>query len=132
MTAAADREPSRIARRFADSTAFEAAVRAGFVARGLTVALIDGLAIALAFGAGSHGQAANQQDALSLTASAPLGSVVLIAIAVGLWAYALWKLFLAAFGAGPEGGGSKKLSDRVPNLAGGIVYAAFGVLTIRV
>lgn len=132
MTSVANRESSRAARRFADSTPFRIAVRTGFVARGLTYALIGGVAIALALGAGSGGQAPNQQGALDLIASAPLGTVALIVIAIGLGAYAAWKLFLAAFGIGPDGGGGQKLFDRVSNLAGGLVYLGFCALAVRV
>lgn len=132
MAAATDPKPRHPARAIADSPAFQAAVRAGFVARGLTYALIGALAIALAVGAGSGGEAPNQQGALDVIASAPLGAVALAAIAVGLGAYALWKLFLAAFGVGPEGAGGTGLRDRLANLVGGVVYLAFCGLAVRV
>jgi hypothetical protein len=132
MAATSHRAPSGAARQLADSGPFRVAVRTGFVARGLTYALIGAVAIALALGAGSHGQAPNQQGALSLVAAAPLGSLALIVIAVGLGAYALWKLVLAAIGIGPEGGGGPELSDRLENLAGGLVYVGFCALAVRV
>lgn len=102
-------------------------VRGGFVARGLTYGIIGGLALALALGGGA-GEATNQQGALSLIATAPLGRVALFAAAVGLLAYALWKLGQAAFGEGPEGGGGTAWTDRVANLAGGVVYLGFFLL----
>ena len=78
MAATAHREPSaRRARSSPTRRRFAVAVRTGFVARGLTYALIGAIAIALALGAGSRAQAPNQQGALSLVASAPLGSVAL-------------------------------------------------------
>jgi hypothetical protein len=114
-----------------DTEPFQLAVRAGFLARGLTYALIGAIAIALAVGAGT-GAAPNQQGALSLVARAPLGGVALGLIAAGLGAYALWKLALAVFGAGPEGAGSRKAFDRVSNLAAAVVYGAFCALAVRV
>ena len=132
MSATANRPPSHTAREVADTPAFRVAVRTGFVARGLTYALIGGICIALALGAGSGGQAADQQGALNLVASAPLGSVVLVAVAIGLGAYALWHLFLAAVGVGPEGGGGTEAFDRLSNLAGGLVYLSFCALAVRV
>jgi hypothetical protein len=132
MAATGRRAPAGAARQLADAPAFRIAVRTGFLARGLTYALIGAVAIALALGAGSHAQAPNQQGALSLVASAPLGSLALIVIAIGLGAYAMWKLVLAAIGVGPEGGGGRELSDRVENLAGGLVYAGFCALAVRV
>src|SRR5438270_7671668 len=74
------------------SRVFEWLVRAGFVARAITYALIGALALAIAVGAGTDGTAPNQQGALELIAQAPLGRVALGAIAVGLLAYAMWKL----------------------------------------
>jgi hypothetical protein len=108
------------------------AIRAGFIARGLTYALIGGIAIALAVGAGRHGTAPNQEGALALVARAPLGRIALVAIAVGLAAYALWKLYLAARGVGPEGAQEHRAFDRVANAAGGLVYVGFCALAVRV
>lgn len=132
MSATAPRAPSPTARELADSRAFRLAVRTGFVARGLTYALIGALCIALALGAGSGGHSPNQEGALELVAAAPLGAAALAVIAIGLAAYALWKLFLAAFAVGPEGGGGAELKDRLSNLAGGVVYVAFCALAVRV
>src|SRR5438067_1335962 len=54
------------------SQLFEWLVRAGFVARAVSYALIGALALALALGAGTDGTAANQQGALALIVQAPL------------------------------------------------------------
>lgn len=107
-------------------------VRSGFIARGITYGVIGALAFAMALGAGTMGTTPNQQGALSLIASSGVGRVALVVIAVGLLAYALWKLTQGTFGRGPEGGGSPKLLDRIGNLAGGVVYIAFFVVAIRV
>jgi hypothetical protein len=124
--------PARDALAIEDTEPFQLAVRMGFVARGLTYALIGAIAIALAAGAGTKAAAPNQQGALTLVAKAPLGGVALAIIAVGLGAYTLWKLTLAVIGAGPEGGGGRKAFDRVSNLAAGLVYAAFCALAVKV
>ncbi len=107
-------------------------MRAGFVARALTYGLIGGIALALAFGAGSEPAAPNQQGSLTLIARAPLGRLALAAVAAGLLAYALWKLVRAVHGRGPEGGGGSGLKDRVANAAGCVVYLIFFVVAIRV
>ena len=114
------------------SRPFELMVRAGFVARALTYGVIGGITLALAVGAGAEPAAPNQQGALSLIASAPLGRVAVGVAAVGLLAYALWKLGQAAFGRGPEGGGKPGLKDRVANAGGGIVYLAFFAVAVRI
>jgi hypothetical protein len=111
---------------------FSWAVRAGFATRGITYAVIGGLAVALALGVGSTGTSPNQQGALALIAQAPLGRVVLIVAAAGLLAYALWKLGLGIVGQGPEGRRGKKLIDRVGNLGAGVVYVAFFAVAVQV
>lgn len=115
-----------------DSRPFRFAVRAGFAARGLTYALIGGIAVALAAGAGARGSTPNQQGALATVAHAPAGRPVLALISAGLAAYALWKLTLAVLGTGPEGARSTSAWDRVSNLAGGLVYLSFTVLAVEV
>jgi hypothetical protein len=127
--------PKRIARRalaVERSRVFCWAVRAGFVTRGITYAVIGGLAVALAAGVGSDGTSPNQQGALALIAEAPLGRVVLFVAAIGLIAYALWKLGLGIMARGPEGRGGRSLKARAGNLGAGIVYIAFFAVAIQV
>jgi hypothetical protein len=114
------------------SPPFRWLVRAGFFARGITYGLIGALAVALAVGAGSPHASPNQQGALALIARAPLGKILLVVIAAGLLAYALWKLAQGVLGRGPEGGGGPTLMDRISNLAGGAVYLGFAGLAIEI
>jgi hypothetical protein len=114
------------------STPMRLAVRTGFLARAVTYGVVGGLALALAFGAGTDGTAPNQQGALALVARAPLGLVALIVIAAGLLAYAVWKFSQAVRGRGPEGGGGPSLWDRVGNFFGGAAYLVFFALAVRV
>ncbi len=115
-----------------DAPPFRWLVRAGFLARATTYGVIGALALALALGAGGAGVAPNQQGALELIASGWLGRVVVVVIAAGLLAYALWKLTQALFGRGPEGGGGPSIQDRVANAGGGVVYLLFFAVAIRV
>jgi hypothetical protein len=120
------------ARAFERSQVFDWLVRAGFIARGVTYGVIGALAVALALGAGTMGATPNQQGALALIARSAVGRPALVLIAVGLLAYALWKLMQAVVGRGPEGGGSPRALDRISNAAGGIVYIAFFIVAVRV
>jgi hypothetical protein len=113
-------------------TALQWAIRAGFWARGLTYAIMGGLALALALGAGTFGEAPNQQGALSLIARAGVGRVALVVVAVSLLAYAIWKFWQGIRGRGPEGGGGTGLIDRLGNLGGGIVYVGFCLVAVRI
>lgn len=74
----------------------------------------------------------DQGGALALIAKAPLGALALVAISVGLLAYALWKLALAVRGDGLEGGGGRDLFCRAANLGGGIVYLVFAAVAVRI
>jgi uncharacterized protein DUF1206 len=114
------------------SRTFKVLVRVGFLARALTYGVIGGLAIALAFGAGTAGAQANQQGALALVASAPLGFVALVVIAAGLLAYAAWKLTQAIRGRGPEGGGGSKAGQRLANGGAGVGYLLFCAVAVRI
>ncbi len=107
-----DPEPSQqsersLAPRLEQARRLHWLVRAGFVARGLTYGIIGALALTLALAAGG-GLATNQQEALALLAETPLGEAALVAVAVGLLAYALWKFALSVVGLGPEGGGGNR------------------------
>jgi hypothetical protein len=57
---------------------------------------------------------------------------VIAVAAVGLLAYALWKLGLSIMGRGPEGGGGKSFKDRIANLSAGVVYLVFFAVALQV
>lgn len=114
------------------SRIFEVFVRVGFLARALTYGVVGALAFALAAGAGTDRTTPNQQGALELVSRAPLGRAALVVVAVGLIAYAVWKLILGVSGSGPEGGGGTDVKDRVANLAGGVAYLMFFLVACRV
>lgn len=113
---------------FVNSRPFEWLARAGFVARGLVYGIIGLLALKLAIGSG--GKATDQEGAMRTLAHQPLGRTMLVALAVGLAGYAMWRFTRAAYGRGPEG--SDKGFDRLAALASGLVYAAFFVLAIKI
>ena len=86
---------------FVNSRPFEWLARAGFVARGLVYGIIGLLALKLAIGSG--GKATDQEGAMRTLAQQPLGRTMLVALAVGLAGYAMWRFTRAALGRGPEG-----------------------------
>ena len=92
---------SEAASGFVNSRPFEWLARAGFVARGLVYGIIGLLALKLAIGSG--GKATDQQGAMRTLAQQPFGRTMLIALAVGLAGYAMWRFTRAALGRGPEG-----------------------------
>src|ERR1051325_10750566 len=86
------------------------------------------LAIELARGSG--GTSANQQGALRAIAAQPLGSVLLLLVAIGPSGDALWRLVRALLGHGPEGSDSG--ADRVSAFAGGVVYAGLCAIAVEI
>jgi Domain of Unknown Function (DUF1206) len=86
----------RTARRTANSTALEVAARVGFVGYGLFHLAIMWLAVQIAVqrAAGE----ADQVGAFQLLRHQPAGRTLLVVIAVGLGAMALWQLLLACVG----------------------------------
>jgi uncharacterized protein DUF1206 len=113
---------------FVQTRTFEWLSRAGFVARATIYGIIGMLAFKLAIGAG--GKLTNQHGALDTVANQPFGAFLLTLLAIGLGGYALWRLFRAALGRGPEG--SDSAFDRLGALASGLVYAGLCVLAIEI
>jgi len=122
------RDPHRQGERFANSTAFEVLARAGFVARAVVYGIIGWLAIKVATGPG--GETTDQQGALREIRQQQSGEALLIAMAIGLGGYALWRLTRAALGHGPEG--SDDTGDRLAALASGIAYALLCAVAIGI
>ena len=121
-------ESRRLSDGFVHSRAFEWFSRAGFVARGFVYAIIGVLALKLALGGG--GKLVDQQGAFHTVVHQPFGSLLLTLLAIGLGAYALWRLVRAAIGHGPEG--ADRGADRIAAFASGLVYAGLCVVAVRV
>jgi len=117
-------------RRATHSPAFEALARIGFIARGVIYATIGLLAIQVAIH--SSNEKTNQRGAMQTIEKQPFGHGLLIAVAIGLGGYALWRFVQAAYGRGPEGGGDSSSSGRIVALASGISYAAMCALAVSV
>ena len=113
--------------RFVDSRLFEILSRAGFVARGAVYLIIGVLAFDLATGNG--GKITNQQGAMKTVEHQPFGHFLLALLAVGLGSYAVWRLFRAALGHGPEG--ADRGIERLGALGSGLVYAALCAVAVK-
>lgn len=113
---------------FVNTAAFEWLSRAGFVARAAIYAIIGVFALTLAIGEG--GKLTSQQGALKTVANQTFGSYLLTVLAIGLGGYALWRLFRAALGRGPEGSDSG--FERLAALASGLAYGALCLLSVEI
>lgn len=126
-SATAPTDPSAAAHAFVDSRAFAILSRAGFVARALVYGIIGILAFDLALGRG--GKLTNQQGALRTIAHQPFGHLLLTLVAVGLGGYAMWRLFRAILGRGPQG--ADRGLERVGAFGSGIVYAGMCAIAVE-
>jgi hypothetical protein len=68
----------------------ETGARFGHFIKGVIYGLIGALALQVAMGNG--GEVAGQQEAVQVVGDQPFGVALLVAMAVGLFGYALWRL----------------------------------------
>lgn len=108
--------------------------RIGLVAKGISYGLVGTLAIALA--AGHGGQATSRNGALVTIADESWGKLVLVLLALGFAAYAIWRIVQAfAEREDPEDGEAKgfakKWGKRAGYLGRGLIYAGLTYTTVR-
>lgn len=99
-------------------------MRAGYAARGAVYAVVGVLALMAAIQGGS---AQGTTNALADLRGQPWGVAALWAIAVGLWAYMVWRLIDAAMDLEDYGGGAKGRFARAALVVTGLVHGAIGV-----
>ncbi|SRR6266436_3492288 len=102
--------------------------RLGYAVKGVVYLIIGVLAVQLAFGTG--GRATDQAGALHTISQQPFGKFLLIVVAIGLIAFALWSFIQALFDTEGEGRSAKGIVARIAYAAVGVSYAflAFGAL----
>jgi hypothetical protein len=113
---------------FVRSTAFETLSRAGFVARGVVYGVIGLLAFEVAVS--DAGTLTNQQGAIKTIANQPFGQFLLVLLATGLGGYAIWRLFRAVLGHGPED--ADTTVERVGGLGSGLLYGGLCIVAITI
>ncbi|WP_116069905.1 DUF1206 domain-containing protein [Asanoa ferruginea] len=120
MSAASRAEST--ASRAANSSALEALTRAGFIGYGIVHLLFAWLALQIAFD--KPAAEGDQSGALMTIAQQPLGKFLVVAIAVGLLAMAIWQLSEALIGHRSEQGKSR-VFERIASAFRTVVYAYF-------
>ncbi len=103
--------------------------RFGYAAEGLVYVLIGVLAIQVALGLG--GETTDSKGVLLRIVGAPLGHILLIAIAIGFGGYAVWRFFEAAFDPDGQGRDANRIAMRLGNAANGALHLAFALSTVR-
>src|SRR5689334_7785856 len=117
-----------IATRAKNSTTIEAIGRVGMVCYGAVYLIVAYLAGQTAFGA--NPQPADQKGALEKIAATTFGGVVLWVLAIGLFAFGLWQLLLAAVSFHWYADKRKRLGKRAGAAVRGIVGLALGVAAV--
>ena len=104
--------------------------RVGYAAKGVVYLIIGFLAAKLALGQG--GAATDQRGALHTIYDQPSGKFLLLVVAIGLLAFALWSFIQAIYDTEGKGSKAKGIIARIGYAAVGIAYAAlaFGAYQI--
>jgi hypothetical protein len=107
-----------------------ALARVGLVAKGASFALVGILAIRLAVWSG--GQATSRQGALQSLAQHSFAKFLLILLAVGFAAYAVWRFAQTFFDKNDVGDGAKGLVKRAGYFGSGAIYASLTYSTVKI
>jgi hypothetical protein len=104
------------------------AARLGLVAKGVSYAIVGLLAIQIPLGLG--GETSDRQGAMRTVAQKPFGESLLLALAAGLTAYAVWRLAQGFLDRDAEGTGLKGFAKRVGYLARAALYGFLAFVAV--
>jgi len=130
---AGDRASRAVARTPRDARSgsgwYAVLARAGLVAKGASYAIVGVLALKLALGDG--GKATSRQGALQAIATHSWGKILLVLLALGLAAYALWRFVQAAVE--PAGDSALKTWGKRAGYVGrGLIYAGLTWSAVKI
>ena len=128
VTAATDLDRAR--HQVENAAWLNALARVGLVAKGASFALVGILASKLAVESG--GKATSRQGALQSLAQHSFGKFLLILLAVGFAAYALWRFAQTFFDKNDVGDGAKGLAKRAGYFGSGTIYAFLTYSTVKI
>jgi Domain of Unknown Function (DUF1206) len=134
-TADAARHPGKRTRSEAEAGRgwYAAVARTGLVAKAVSFGILGILAIKLAVGEG--GKATSRQGALEAIADHPFGKILLVLLALGFAAYAIWR-FVQAFAEREDdadvSGEAKKWAKRAGYVGRGLIYAGLVYTSVKI
>jgi len=126
------RHPAREARAEAEKGSgwYAWLARTGLVAKGISFGIVGVLAIKLALGDG--GKATSRQGAMQALSHNSFGKGLLIVLAFGFAAYAIWRFVQAFAERGDDDGEAKTWAKRAGYLGRGLIYAGLTFTTIKI
>ena len=110
------------------NSALDKTARLGYAAKGAVYCILGGLAAAAAFGYG--GQTTGRKGAVQAILQAPFGQVLLVLVALGLIAFAIWKFYRAFTGYG-KADDKKEGVKRLGAALSGATYFFFGLYSLN-
>ena len=116
-------------RRTASNPTLEFLERAGYVVRGVLYAAMGGLALGLALGIG--GVATDPSGTLVILTGNPAGKLLLVAVVIGLGAYAIWGFVRAIFDPLRRGRDASGIMQRLGFAWSGIAYTSIVFFALR-
>jgi hypothetical protein len=106
----------------------ELLARLGYAARGAVSLPVGLLALLAAFGRG--GATTGSKGALQELLLRPLGDVLLAAVALGLFGFAVWRALQSLLDADGLGSAPKAMAVRAGQAVSGVVHAGLGVFAV--
>lgn len=107
----------------------EKGARFGHLIKGVLYGLIGVLSLRVAIGSG--GSVAGQEEAVRVVQHQPFGQVMLVAIAIGLFGYSIWRLIEGVKDPGHKGSDGKGIAQRVMAVASGVVNGALAIAVLQ-
>lgn len=107
----------------------EKGARFGHFTKGVLYGLIGALALQVAIGSG--GKVAGEREAVGVVADQPFGVFLLVAIAVGLFGYAAWRLIEGVQDKRQKGADGKGVAHRAASVVSGLVNGALAVAVLQ-
>ena len=116
-------------RKAASSSGLELLERAGYVIRGVLYTTMGALALGVALGVG--GTATDQSGSLVILTSGPFGRILLLTVAIGLGAYAIWGFVRAVFDPLKRGNDPPGIAERLGFAWSGVAYTALTLFALQ-
>jgi hypothetical protein len=107
----------------------EKGARFGHFTKGVIYGLIGALALQVAIGSGNR--VPGEEEAVGVVGDQPFGVFLLLATAVGLFGYAIWRLIEGVQDKKNKGNGGTGLAHRIASIASGVVNGALAVAVLQ-